>query len=389
MAYWDNGTEGVPKDQYLIPFDVSDTFIFRTGEAFWVIANGPLNIGGSVNSAPLNENEAAEINVHPGWNLITNPFTEPVNWNVVNFVNGLAQPLFSYDRGWSQVNQMEAFVGYYFYNPTVSGSAKSIIQIPALAMFYKPIPEITLEWKIDINLYAGDLKDECARIGIADAANTGMDQLDYRRPRALGPLPTVYFLRPEWDDKSPMFGSDIRPEINGLEIWDFKVLSPEGKESILSFNGAEDVPAGYEVYLIDKTRYRFINLREESVYRFKPAPQISNFEIAVGSANAIMEKISAVIPTEYGLGQNYPNPFNPTTTIPVTLPEKSDVTVKIFNLLGQEVFTLFDGPLDPGRHHFKWNGTNSVGSRLPSGIYLYQLTTNTGVRYSGKMVMIK
>jgi len=141
--------------------------------------------------------------------------------------------------------------------------------------------------------------------------------------------------------------------------------------------------------LIDKTRLIYQNLREDDNYDFISTPEISNFEIIVGNAQAVEEQLESIIPMTYALGQNYPNPFNPATTIPLTIPEQSEVTLKIFNILGQEVITLFNGNLNAGKHYFTWEGTNQTRTLMPSGIYIYQMTTNMGVRFTGKMVMIK
>lgn len=90
----------------------------------------------------------------------------------------------------------------------------------------------------------------------------------------------------------------------------------------------------------------------------------------------------------FSLHQNYPNPFNPATKISFTLPAAAQVTVKVYNLLGQEVKTLLSGFLSPGKHEAEWNGTDGSNFEVPSGIYLYRLET----RYfseSGKMVLIR
>jgi len=90
----------------------------------------------------------------------------------------------------------------------------------------------------------------------------------------------------------------------------------------------------------------------------------------------------------FTLQQNYPNPFNPATTIIFTLPAAEQVTLKVYNLLGQEVKTLLSGFLSSGKHEAEWNGTDGNNVEVPSGIYLYRLET----RYfseSGKMVLIR
>ena len=79
------------------------------------------------------------------------------------------------------------------------------------------------------------------------------------------------------------------------------------------------------------------------------------------------------IPKEFALQQNYPNPFNPSTVIRYKLPVDSKVTLKVFNILGQEVSTLVDEVQDAGYKSVEWNSTNSVSNTLASGIYLYRL----------------
>jgi hypothetical protein len=81
---------------------------------------------------------------------------------------------------------------------------------------------------------------------------------------------------------------------------------------------------------------------------------------------SITTKIS---PKEFKLYQNYPNPFNPTTIIEFNLPKTSQVTLKIFNILGEEVATLVSARLAAGNHSYEW----SRPSEMASGVYLYRL----------------
>ncbi len=75
------------------------------------------------------------------------------------------------------------------------------------------------------------------------------------------------------------------------------------------------------------------------------------------------------VPMSFRLSQNYPNPFNPTTALRYDLPENSRVVIKIFDMLGREVRTLVDATRPAGSYSVVWDGTNSHGSAISSGVY--------------------
>ena len=79
------------------------------------------------------------------------------------------------------------------------------------------------------------------------------------------------------------------------------------------------------------------------------------------------------IPSNFELFQNYPNPFNPETEIHFQLPAASQVLVRIFNTIGQEIRTLTDREYEAGFHSVRWDAKDNNGNAVSSGIYLYQL----------------
>jgi hypothetical protein len=85
----------------------------------------------------------------------------------------------------------------------------------------------------------------------------------------------------------------------------------------------------------------------------------------------------------FALFANYPNPFNPTTTIRYHLPRASDVSLKVFDILGREVATLVNTRQDRGEHFVEMNATH-----LASGVYFYRLEAGGFVSVK-RMVMLK
>jgi hypothetical protein len=111
-------------------------------------------------------------------------------------------------------------------------------------------------------------------------------------------------------------------------------------------------------------------------------------------------------PVSFVLSQNYPNPFNPSTAIHYSLPVQSrklkvegegtlnsepstfNVSLKIYNILGQEVRTLVDEEQESGSYVVTWDGRDTSGKEVFSGVYIYQLEWG-GVRDTRRMILIK
>lgn len=81
-----------------------------------------------------------------------------------------------------------------------------------------------------------------------------------------------------------------------------------------------------------------------------------------------VEQPSSPLPETFSLSQNYPNPFNPSTTISFSLPTKSFVSLKIFDVLGKQVSDVVSEELFPGNYSRQWNASD-----MPSGMYFYRL----------------
>lgn len=96
----------------------------------------------------------------------------------------------------------------------------------------------------------------------------------------------------------------------------------------------------------------------------------------------------AGIPVSYRLDQNYPNPFNPTTAIQYGIEKEGLVTLKIYNILGQEVITLVNKKQTQGNYQLTWNGRDKYSRPVPNGLYIYQIVSGDYVN-SKKMILLK
>ena len=100
------------------------------------------------------------------------------------------------------------------------------------------------------------------------------------------------------------------------------------------------------------------------------------------------DELVSEIPTETTLLGNYPNPFNPSTTIRYTLSVDSPVSIRVYNMLGQEVATLVDGFQKAGEQSVVWQGTNNFGQTVASGLYIYRLQAGNTIM-TEKMLFTK
>ena len=103
----------------------------------------------------------------------------------------------------------------------------------------------------------------------------------------------------------------------------------------------------------------------------------------IGSTTVALANGADGLPESYALNQNYPNPFNPSTQISYSLPNAGDVSISVFNVLGQEVMTLVDGHMEAGVHQVQFDG-----SAMASGMYFYRINTEN-FSETKKMVMLK
>ena len=339
----------------------------------------------------------------PGWNDIGNPFNFSIPITKIHFEDGTTPELrYYFDGEWNNpmadsVKQIEPFEGYTVFNdspydrlyidPTCTSDS---ISLPKKLM--SPEKSETL-WSIKILAQCRKAKDVDNLAVVCPKASRGWDIMDRPEPPGVGEYVSVYFSHPEWEKITSKYCIDVRPEPLDGETWTFNVKSNINEKVKLTFEGIDLVSEQFEVWLVDEKLNIIKNLREKNTYYVtgSNANCPKRLELVVGNNNFIEETLAEVkvIPKTFELSQNFPNPFNPSTTIKYGLPKDSEVTMKIFNMLGQEVAALIDKEIMPaGYHAVVWDGRNEHGTIVANGIYLCHFHSGN-IALLRKMVFMK
>jgi hypothetical protein len=250
-------------------------------------------------------------------------------------------------------------------------------------------------WSIRITAQCQQARDIDNLAAIVPGAEIGFDAWDRPEPPPVGEYVSVSFPHHDWAPPVPSYCIDARPEFSQGEIWEFEIATNIRDKVNLTFEGVAQVPPEFAVWLVDEALNISQNLRENGQYAVAvagaPAARHKRLKLVVGHQNFVAEKLGEgkFVPTNYELSQNFPNPFNPVTTIRYGLPKGERVTLKIFNLLGEEVVTLVgDEQKEAGYHAAIWDGRNAQGQVVASGIYLCQLRAGSFVQ-TQRMALVR
>ena len=377
---------------------------FAPGKAFWlnVVDAGKVVRTGAgktnVTSGPF------QIPLHPGWNFIGNPFDFLIPISHLSRKSGEAVELRAYDGAWNdpdsiQVESIESFSGYAIANnqtmwdtllvdPDLSRTPNS------LAKTNSPHKSTTAAtWAIRIHAENGRASDRDNIAGVARNAAVEWDFMDKSEPPVIGDFISVYFPHPEWQKPLKSYCRDFRPEPTEGEIWDFEVRTSSTDKVLLTFKNMESVPVEFQVWLVDEAAGVARNLRERNQYslagRGPESPRA--LKLVVGKQSFVEEQVATYqeIPQTFELSQNFPNPFNPSTTIRYGLPRAEKVTLKIYNILGEEIAELVsDEQKQAGYHAAVWDGRNRQGNIVASGLYFYRIKAGDFIQ-TRKMLLVQ
>jgi len=347
------------------------------------------------------------IALHPKWNLVGNPFNFAIPISKLRLQSSSQPPeLRSYTGSWNnptteRVTEILPFQGYAVFNSLMT--ADTLFVDPDLSSSGSVFPneQLTgrfndqssdgkisvatgqsLSWSIRIHAQCQQARDIDNIAAVSATASDTHDEMDRPEPPVIGEYVSVYFPHSEWKTLSENYCTDVRPTTSDGGLWTFEVKTNIRDIVQLSFEGLDEVPPEFEVWLVDDALKISHNLREKNRYSVAGAVAVAEpahpkrLKLVVGKRDFVDKQLATVqaVPSNYELSQNFPNPFNPVTTIRYGLPVEARVTLKVYNLFGQEVATLINHELkNAGYHAAIWDGRNNSGKVAASGVYFVRL----------------
>lgn len=234
-------------------------------------------------------------------------------------------------------------------------------RLPYLPGYYKA-DTVAFRWRDADTVVVGETGVvENININLVTRPDTGFAKIN-------GFVKTIY--------GEPVSGAVVLTySLNG-EIVAYSISTNDGSYQI------ENLPAGDYALVVDATEYENTENNNSVNLDYGTNPTASK-DLYLTPESTTGVKSNSTLPVNYSLSQNYPNPFNPTTNIKFVIPEKSQVRLEVYNLIGQKVADLINGELNAGEYTITFNANG-----LSSGVYLYKLQAGnfTSVK---KMILMK
>ena len=363
------------------------------GKAYWLI-NRDGKTFDIENALSVSTSSPYLIPLESGWNQIGDPFSFPVDWDSI----GNSQLIPNMPQKWNDTisnydlpqQTLDPWEGYFVYN---DGEPINLIVRPISSQLAKKNNQFenlsSKEFVIQIKAYiTSAIQDPNNFIGMINESKNSLKKRNLLEPPPISDKLRLSIIS---DDKE--FSQKFAVPSNNGSYWDIKIVSnlQNNKKVQLDLVRKSSLPEGFDVWFLDMHSLSAIPILDNKFQLSLPEDGIGIYRLIVGDEDYAKQnsKNISLLPLEYTLYQNYPNPFNPITNIVYRLKEKSNVTLEIFNAIGERIMTLiYNETQSPGIHSIIWNGLSLSGNKTASGVYIYRITANNFTQ-SKKMVLLQ
>ena len=374
-----------------------DNLTLTNGEGYYLLlADGetlvqqgdPIIADEDCASCSDNSFDAANVDLHKGWNLIANPLVNKVAKSTLMINDGGEDLVFEdavdagwvaptwfgvFDNGYSPADKLHPFVGYWVHT-----SRPLTIKVRPHLYEDGELTRKSTEMAFRLDLRANGIIETESN----DFISIGMDQnaLDdfvYGEDEYDLPQSAYQLFGDQYIDMK--LGSDLSRDIRSTEYedfhaWNVSIDKANTLENIkLSWNDISDSDELVSL-VIDGIVIDMNNKNTAEI----PA-SVTSVVIVVGNIDAYLNPI----PDAFGLGSAYPNPFNPTTNLELALSQDGVVSMGVYNVRGQLVDMLVDGNMHAGYHTITWNADG-----ISSGMYFVKVQTDANIAIQ-KLMLLK
>jgi hypothetical protein len=389
-------------DQYR-EFPDLDPSRFQPGRAFWLVTEQgmPFALGGGTT---VDADSAQAVRLAPGWNQVGNPFGFAVPWDTVRTGSGFSEaeldgPYRRQDGRFQRGATLQPWRGYFVYNATSDADTLWIPPVGTQGAAAQSQRRATAKrgsrpgksgsgylLRVTARSTAGP---STATVGLRAGAKAGRDRYDAAKPPSVRPTPQVSVLQ-EVRGKSLPHARSVKPIGGSGQTWILRLRRPargDAPSSVrVDWTAEGRLPEGQSRYVIDpSSETRVASGKRLSLDK----GETRRLKVIVGTERYARKQSEAPLKEyETALRGNYPNPFDETTTLEYTLSREREVTMLVYNVLGQRVETLVDAQKSAGLHTVTWDGTNRYGDRVGSGVYFVRMEAGSTTE-TQKVVLVR
>ncbi|HUF08166.1 MAG TPA: FlgD immunoglobulin-like domain containing protein, partial [Rhodothermales bacterium] len=353
---------------------------FTPGAAYLLVTQGGARFDVE-NARSTRTDRPMAISLHPGWNLVGNPFAFPVAWsNVEGDIASVAARAY-FDgtemiQSGEEIGVLRPWDGLFVSNASASDITLLIppIEAESGALGASAVANAARTARVTLSTIDGRLRDSQNWISLDS---------DVSLEKAPVSLTGFQLSIADGEMRFARRGGTV---VNGETRWTVIVRVPpeiRGSTVTLDVQPGADWPQDVVLSAYGTSTTQAL---ARSGNRFSVPVDRSEVEVVLVLSDSRRE--SDHPPNAFTLSQNYPNPFNPSTEIGYTTPKESLVSVEVYDALGRLVKSLVHQVLAAGIHHVAWDGTDASGVDVPGGVYFYRATLGDVTR-TRSMVLIR